>query len=254
MAKQQWNEQLVYRMLAKAYPSPAYVMMPQVRNGTGYARKRTRTADALAASVWPSRGLYLTGFEIKVSRGDWRKELADPQKAADMQQYCRYWYVVAPDGVVDVGEVPDNWGLIVVNSTSVKNAKAAPALEHKQPDMLLLCSVLRASTETMVPRSEVESMVEDKLDTHVKSMNQSSVRRIQELERQIREFEEASGVTLGSAWEAGNIGAAVKFVRESGVMGARSIVERLRNSILNTAHALDRALKGMPENTEDTGS
>lgn len=76
-----WTERLVFERLAKVFPPPAFVLLPQVRNGTGFSRRRTRTADAIAASVWPSRGLYLVGVEIKVCVHDWRRELADAAKS-----------------------------------------------------------------------------------------------------------------------------------------------------------------------------
>ena len=33
-----------------------------------------RYADAIAMNLWPSRGLAVHGFEIKISRGDWQRE------------------------------------------------------------------------------------------------------------------------------------------------------------------------------------
>jgi hypothetical protein len=45
------------------YSQPEHVLIPQVRNGTGFTS--TRTADAIAMVVWPSRGFALTGIEIK---------------------------------------------------------------------------------------------------------------------------------------------------------------------------------------------
>jgi len=66
---------------------PAWAFLEKVRNGTGYQRD-ARTADAIAMSVWPSRGLTLHGFEVKVVRGDWLRELRDPEKADEFFKYC----------------------------------------------------------------------------------------------------------------------------------------------------------------------
>lgn len=65
--------------LAHRYPAPGYALLPQVANGTGYAA--SRHCDAIALSLWPSRGIRLHGFEIKVARSDWLRELKDPAKA-----------------------------------------------------------------------------------------------------------------------------------------------------------------------------
>lgn len=76
----------------KLYEGNGYVVLRQVRNGTGYERK-ARTADILVASTWPSRGLHLEGVEVKVGRGDIRKELAAPEKAESIARFCKYWWL-----------------------------------------------------------------------------------------------------------------------------------------------------------------
>jgi len=247
-----WTEPAVFACLVKAYPAPAYVLLPQVRNGTGYQRRTTRTADALAVSVWPSRGLYLTGFEIKVSRSDCRKELADPHKSADIQKYCRYWYVVAPKGVIDVGEVPENWGLIECPSAgTVKNIKAAPQLECVPPDMLLLCSILRSVSAATIPLGGLEDEVAKRVAAKQQFDTVHKDRKIHELQYTIEQFEQASGLSLSKSWDAGPIGAAVKFIRDSGVLGARGTVERLQRGIKQAAEVLEHALQGLPADAEE---
>jgi hypothetical protein len=53
----------LFQALRPLYPAREYALLPQVANGTGAGSKRH--CDALALSLWPSRGLYLTGFEMK---------------------------------------------------------------------------------------------------------------------------------------------------------------------------------------------
>lgn len=77
----------VFELLRRRYPAPAWAFLEEVRNQTGYART-IRTADALAMSLYPSRGLHLHGFEVKVSRADWFRELNDPKKAEEIAAYC----------------------------------------------------------------------------------------------------------------------------------------------------------------------
>ena len=59
--------------------------------------------------MWPSRGLYIAGVEIKVSRADWLKERKDPGKSVSIQRFCKYWYVAAPAGIVPVADDEDDW-------------------------------------------------------------------------------------------------------------------------------------------------
>lgn len=55
------------------------------------------------------------GFEIKVSRADWLRELkTHGAKSALWRTYCHYWWIVVPDAsIVQPGELPDGWGLLV---------------------------------------------------------------------------------------------------------------------------------------------
>src|SRR5438876_1169784 len=72
------------------------------------------SADALAMSLWPSRGLELHGFEIKASRADWRTELRNPETADEIATRCDRWWIVAGSAdIVTDGELPPTWGLLV---------------------------------------------------------------------------------------------------------------------------------------------
>jgi hypothetical protein len=51
-------------------------------------------------------------MEIKVDRGDWKRELADPKKAEDAAKVADRFSIVAPRGVVELAEVPATWGYI----------------------------------------------------------------------------------------------------------------------------------------------
>ena len=75
----------IINALAAKFKAPEYAFLTEVRNSVGFSSK-VRTADAMAMSLWPSRGLYMTGFEVKVSRADWKKELEQPEKAEELAQ------------------------------------------------------------------------------------------------------------------------------------------------------------------------
>ena len=88
-----------------------YAYLEQVRNQTGFTDKRLRIADAITMGLYPSRGLYIEGYEVKVSRSDWLSELKQPEKADDIAGYCHYWWIVAPKDIITVDEMPHDWGL-----------------------------------------------------------------------------------------------------------------------------------------------
>jgi hypothetical protein len=90
---------------------PRYVLVEEVAPGTGFSAAQ-RWADLLALSMWPSDGLTLQGFEIKASRADLKRELADLAKHQAVARYCDRWTLVVWDESVLVDEVPVDWGLI----------------------------------------------------------------------------------------------------------------------------------------------
>lgn len=133
------------------YPSPAYAMIEQLRNRTGASYgSRERYADALVVSCWPSRGIWFGGIEVKVSRSDWKRELEDPEKSEPIQQYCDYWWVAAPVGVIEASEVPQSWGLLEVerkNGHRVLTMKEAPKLQRAELTPEFVASILRNAAD-----------------------------------------------------------------------------------------------------------
>lgn len=102
-----------------------FVFATHVRDGAGFDR---RTADAVALDLWQSTRNELHGFEVKVSRSDWLRELRDPAKHAAVARYCQRWSLVIPSaGMVKPGELPDGWGLIVCISGGAALRAAVPA-------------------------------------------------------------------------------------------------------------------------------
>lgn len=88
------------------YCAPEWALMFEVGDGTGVNQRRW--ADAVAMNLWPSRGMEVNGFEIKVSRSDWQRELKNPAKAESVQQYCDRWWIVTAPGIVKDGELPND--------------------------------------------------------------------------------------------------------------------------------------------------
>lgn len=135
--------------LRKRYAPPEWALLEEVRNttGAGYAE---RYADAVAMNLWPSRGMEVLGFEIKVRRSDWLNELKQPSKSAPIQKFCDRWWVVAGGGnIVSGGELPPTWGLMVVSHDRLVVTKEAPKLDAAPLDRGFIASVLRRSAEAV---------------------------------------------------------------------------------------------------------
>jgi hypothetical protein len=108
--------------LRAKYPAPGFAVFSEVGNATGFGT--SRHADAVVCSLYPSAGLWMGGFEIKVARGDWLKELKQPEKSHAIAQHCDYWWVVAPDlKTVNPDEAPPHWGVMVMHGSSLRVAR-----------------------------------------------------------------------------------------------------------------------------------
>lgn len=76
----------------------------------------TRVCDFIAADKWPGtvgrEDLHaLHGFEVKVSRADWLRELKEPDKAETFRRHMHYWWLVVADpAIVRPGELPTAGG------------------------------------------------------------------------------------------------------------------------------------------------
>lgn len=126
--------------------SLSHVVVEEVAPGTGFSAAQ-RWADVLVLSVWPSSGLTLDGFEIKASRADLKKELADPAKSEALARYCDSWTLVAWDDAVLVDGIPEGWGIITTADGShgrelVQKRKAAKRTPEPWPRSFV-CSLVR---------------------------------------------------------------------------------------------------------------
>lgn len=99
---------------ARAGNGPRWALCTHVRDQAGF--NASRTLDAVVMDTWPSSGLALHGFEIKCSRSDWLRELAEPDKAAAFTRWLDFFWVVAPQEVVKHAELPEGWGLLEVRT------------------------------------------------------------------------------------------------------------------------------------------
>lgn len=93
----------------------------------------------------------LHGHEIKVSRSDWLRELADPTKADAWKRYCDRWWLVAPPGVGRPEELPDGWGLLVPSRNgTLRTVVHAPLLDPEPMPTRVRAQVMRAVAMTAV--------------------------------------------------------------------------------------------------------
>lgn len=195
------NAPEVIDALKATYAAPAYALLEQVGDSTGFAR---RHIDAILMSLYPSRGLSLTGVEVKVSRNDWRMELRNPNKAEPIARYCDYFTVAAPKGIVPLDELPDNWGLIeILGAGKARTTKKPVRLQAEPLDRGFLAAVLRrASAVTPTTemraqaRKEERERAEREIEDRVRSQTYSLNNQLETLRERVAAFEEKTGLPL----------------------------------------------------------
>lgn len=190
---------------------PEWAFIEHVRNAAGF--DATRTADAMALHLWPSRGHELHGFEVKVSRSDWRRELADPSKADGWFDYVDRWWIAAPKGVVPPDELPTSWGLLEVgdDGTGIRVKVQAPPLRDKgapRPTITLglLACMLRAAGAGLTGTVDAKALAEAedrgyrkardyaRSDPHNwEALYRQQAQRLMSAERNLRELKEIVG-------------------------------------------------------------
>jgi len=98
------------RLIRKRYEGDAHIVLEQVPNATGFYQ--TRWIDVAVFSLWPSKGITRSAFEIKVARSDFIHELQNAQKYQWAKDCFHEFWFVAPKDIVQIGELPDGIGLM----------------------------------------------------------------------------------------------------------------------------------------------
>lgn len=140
-------EELIKSLKVKYKQSQRYSVFEQVANGTGLGTNSW--IDAVVVSLWPSDGNWRAAYEVKVSRGDFLKELSNPQKnqwAKD--SFNEFWYI-APSGVIkDVNELPENCGWLKPHGDKLSVVRAASRRNVEMNESLFL-SLARSSSRNV---------------------------------------------------------------------------------------------------------
>lgn len=242
----------VMAALRSKYSGTAWAFFEEVSNGTG-ARGGQAYADAMVMSLWPSRGLEAYGFEVKVSRADWRKELDNPKKAEILQRYCTRWWVVSGNKCVLETELPKKWGLLELRGKSLHVKKEAPRLKAKAWDQTFIAALLRRAAENQSrlrtqARQEGYAAGAERGPAEHAARLASALESLDALQKRVATFEETSGVKISSAWNYVKIGEAVRLVLAH-LQYSRGIEEGIR-MLEDTADFLRESAKRADRNIE----
>lgn len=257
MAAPVWDTSAVRAALRARHARPdgmrgtaRYALLEEVRNATGF--DANRSCDAIALSFWPSDGLRIIGYEIKVSRADWLRELKVPEKAFAFARYCDQWWIVAgAAGLVNEDELPPNWGLLVPNAKGkLHPVRGAVNVRPEPMSREMLMAMVRTACESsweprlQALRGEAERQARASAEADLRQMRRS----YEELRQRVADFEEASGVKISEHYTGeqpqriGGIVRAVRTVLSAGYDGAAQTIVGHANVLRSLAAQCDEAL------------
>ena len=240
-------------MLRKRFAAPEWALLEEVAPSTGGG---TRYADGVAVNLWQSRGHAIYGFEVKVSRSDWLRELKQPEKTEQsVYRYCDRWFVVAPAGVVKDGELPPTWGLFELRASGLFAKVEAPKLEPKPVGRAFFASLMRRGHEQIeaIAASKLRLASMEAQRTNQKYIDEEVARRTKGVDRfakQIAEFEEKTGLKF-DAYNGPPV-ATVKLAQVLEGLQGWSGAEAL-GRLTNLAADLDRTSATLRKAIADTG-
>lgn len=178
------NSTDIINALRRLHPPPDWAFGTEVGDHPGLSK--SRRADAVAMHMWPSRGLAVHGFEVKVSRSDLKRELDTPAKADGIFCRCDFWWLATPVGLVKPDqELPIGWGLLEVandGSTKVKRpAKHNAAATIDKGFMATFARGIGRDRDATVKAeiSKGEAAMVARLEAQAKTRQTEAVRRAQ---------------------------------------------------------------------------
>lgn len=196
------NASDINRAIKAKYSGDQWRVWFEVSQSTGVFSGRR--ADAVVMNIWPSKGYQLHVFEVKISRADFKKEMADLSKWQAIGQYGDFFWLACPAGLVMPNEVPEAWGLMELTKRGLRIKKQAPARADPAPiDRGFAASLLRSGMDLTADdiqrrvdenveaaRAGIEEVARLKHETEATRLNM----RLRKMEAWKAEFEASYGV------------------------------------------------------------
>lgn len=72
----------------------------------------------------------------------------NPSKAEAWKTHCDYWWLVVPDASIVRDDLPEGWGLLVLQGNGLRAVKRAPKLDRQSMTRPMSVALLRAVAKT----------------------------------------------------------------------------------------------------------
>ncbi len=192
-------------LLAAKYPRDRYALFFNVPDDVGL--KARRRADAIAFGLWGSVGHFVDGFELKVSRSDWLREVKQVEKADPFVARCdRWWLVTSSPAIAKLEEIPACWGWMAATKGGLRVQRPAPRLPQPADgamQRLFVLGVLRMAQEHNADPETHRRAIDDLRRQHTETFEariasevERQTRKIPELNEKVAAAEKAVGLKI----------------------------------------------------------
>ncbi|MGL4241670.1 MAG: hypothetical protein ACRCTI_11210 [Beijerinckiaceae bacterium] len=178
---------------------PQHITLFEVGDAVG-GRAR-RFADAIGVYNWTTPSPHFVGFEIKISRGDWLRELRDPSKADAFLPYCKTWCLAAMPGVANKEELPPSWGLLELHGEKLVTKVRPPVLAPQSPPWPLIQMLIRRAHErrdgeVMSEASKMIARLRADIDRRVEDQVRHAIQQSDGIKHRAAAIKEETGLDL----------------------------------------------------------
>lgn len=138
-------DQLLSAVMRMLKTDGGWICIPEFRVEAGYGYVSDKRVDLFA--VAPSVDCARVGYEIKISRRDFNREMRKPLKRWVGMLFTNRFYFVAPTNMIKRSEVPVDCGLVEVDGGVAEVKVKAPWRESASPTWPFVGSLARSITK-----------------------------------------------------------------------------------------------------------
>lgn len=131
-------------LLRYRHQPPEWATFVELRPATGSG---LGGIDFFAMNVWRSKDYHRIAYEVKATRGDFAREIDNPDKRAPAEVLANQTFFVAPSGLIKSDEVPEGWGLLEMHKSGLRRTKIAKQREIGAPPIAFVASMARRTSD-----------------------------------------------------------------------------------------------------------
>lgn len=168
-----------------------------------------RRLDLVAFNLWGARRYRVCGYELKVSRGDWLRELADFEKAEEWRRVVDAFFVVTPAKLITKAEVPTGWGWLelcgsrLMTRVCPRKGAEGKALPRELVARFLTRMVRRVEADDYNQRARLRGELRAEVVAQVRAeYDRARQREREELEQLRQDHKELTDALGGGEWRS----------------------------------------------------